>query len=87
MFERFSETLIKSIVIAQEEANSLGWFVVGTEFLLLGLLSTTHGIAAQALNSQGVNFLNAQLAVKRKIGYGPVRVLMAPDFRLWPKQF
>ncbi|MBS1956974.1 MAG: hypothetical protein JST89_22485 [Cyanobacteria bacterium SZAS-4] len=71
MFERFSETLIKSIIVAQEEAHALGWFVVGTEFLLLGLLSTSEGIAARALKSQGVNFLDAKLAVQKKVGRGP----------------
>lgn len=49
MFEKFTEKAKRSIVLAQEEARSLGHNYVGTEHLLLGLAREGEGIAAQVL--------------------------------------
>jgi ATP-dependent Clp protease ATP-binding subunit ClpC len=54
MFERFSPPARQVLVTAQEEARLLGHRTVGTEHVLLGLLRTEDGVAAQALASIGL---------------------------------
>jgi ATP-dependent Clp protease ATP-binding subunit ClpC len=54
MFERFSPPARQVLVVAQEEARSLGHPAVGTEHVLLGLLRSEGGVAAQALASIGL---------------------------------
>jgi ATP-dependent Clp protease ATP-binding subunit ClpA len=60
MFDRFSETAIKAIVIAQDEATKLGQGFVGTEMILLGLLHAEGSVAAAALRCHSVSFEEAQ---------------------------
>ncbi|HXV58479.1 MAG TPA: Clp protease N-terminal domain-containing protein [Gaiellaceae bacterium] len=49
MFERFTERARRVVVLAQEEARSLGHGFVGAEHILLGLLRVDQGIAARVL--------------------------------------
>ena len=49
MFERFTERARRTVVAAQEEARRLDHDYIGTEHLLLGLLTETDAIAARAL--------------------------------------
>jgi ATP-dependent Clp protease ATP-binding subunit ClpC len=51
MFERFTDQARRVVVLAQEEARRLGHGYIGTEHILLGLLSEGDGLAAQALGS------------------------------------
>ena len=55
MFERFTEKAIKVIMLAQEEARRLGHNFVGTEQVLLGLISENTGVAANFLGMKHVN--------------------------------
>ena len=63
MFERFTEKAIKVIMLAQEEARRLGHNFVGTEQVLLGLISENTGVAAKTLKSMGVTLKDARAAV------------------------
>jgi len=54
MFNRFTDRSRKGVQAAFEEARKLGHDSVGDEDLLLGILSTAAGIAAEALSSLGV---------------------------------
>ncbi len=54
MFERFTEAARQAVVKAQEEARTLGHNWIGTEHVLLGLLSEQDQIAGSALRSVGV---------------------------------
>jgi ATP-dependent Clp protease ATP-binding subunit ClpC len=49
IFGRFTDKARKVLVLAQDEAKNLGHNYVGTEHLLLGLLSEGEGIAAKTL--------------------------------------
>ena len=51
MFERFTDQARRVMVLAQEEARRLGHGYIGTEHILLGLLSEGEGVAAQALGA------------------------------------
>jgi ATP-dependent Clp protease ATP-binding subunit ClpC len=55
VFERFTERSRRVVVLAQEEARSLGHPHIGAEHLLLGLLAEGEGRAAQALRALGVS--------------------------------
>jgi ATP-dependent Clp protease ATP-binding subunit ClpC len=61
MFERFTDRARRVVVLAQEEARVLDHPYIGTEHLLLGLLSEDEGIAALVLQTD----LGASLTVLR----------------------
>ena len=61
MFEKFNDGAIKSIMLAQEEARRLGHNFVGSEQILLGLISENSGTAAKVLKSFGVNLKNSRI--------------------------
>ncbi len=58
------------VVLAQEEARALQHGYIGTEHILLGLLSEKEGIAARALNSLGVSLERARAEVLKSVGSG-----------------
>jgi ATP-dependent Clp protease ATP-binding subunit ClpC len=55
MFERFTDRARRVVVEAQHEARALGHDYIGTEHLLLGLITEGEGLAAKALESLGVS--------------------------------
>lgn len=48
MFERFTDRARRVVVLAQDEAKALNHNYIGTEHLLLGLISEGEGVAAKA---------------------------------------
>jgi ATP-dependent Clp protease ATP-binding subunit ClpC len=66
MFERFTDRARRVVVLAQEEARMLNHHHIGTEHLLLGLLSEGEGVAARALRGLGLSLEE----VRRKIDPG-----------------
>ena len=54
MFGRFTERAQKVLALSQEEAIRLGHNNIGTEHILLGLISEGEGIAAKALQCIGL---------------------------------
>jgi ATP-dependent Clp protease ATP-binding subunit ClpC len=63
VFERFTEGARTAVASAQSEAKRLGHRQVGSEHLLLGLLSLEGSVASQALTSVGVARDPARAAV------------------------
>jgi ATP-dependent Clp protease ATP-binding subunit ClpC len=70
MFERLTDTAIKVIRLAHEEARRLGHNFVGTEQILLGLIGEGNGVAAKVLSSLGVTLKEAREEVEKIIGRG-----------------
>lgn len=70
MFERFTDKARRVIVLAQEEARTLSHNYIGTEHVLLGLISEGDGIAAQALESLDITLERAREGVAELIGRG-----------------
>src|SRR3981081_583238 len=68
MFERFTDRARKVLVLAQEEAGLLDHNFIGTEHLLLGLISEGEGVAARALESLGISLDVARVKVHETIG-------------------
>jgi ATP-dependent Clp protease ATP-binding subunit ClpC len=62
VFERFTERAIKSVMLAQREAKSLGKREVGTEQLLLGLIAEERG--KEGYLGSGVTLERAREAVR-----------------------
>ena len=54
MFERFTDRARRVVVLAQDEARGLKHNYIGTEYLLLGLMSEGEGVAGKALETMGV---------------------------------
>ncbi len=71
MFEHFTDKAIKAIMLAQEEVRRLGHNLVGSEFLLLGLISVGTGITTEVLTKMGVTLKQARVEVEKIVGRGP----------------
>jgi ATP-dependent Clp protease ATP-binding subunit ClpC len=70
MFERFTDRARRSVVLAQEEARALKHSYIGTEHLLLGLVSEAEGVAAQVLEGLGIDAARVRREVEEIIGVG-----------------
>jgi ATP-dependent Clp protease ATP-binding subunit ClpA len=70
MFERFTDRARRSLFLSQEEARRLNHNYVGTEHLLLGLVSEGQGVAAKALESLGISLEAVRAQVEEIIGQG-----------------
>jgi ATP-dependent Clp protease ATP-binding subunit ClpA len=64
----FSTEARRAIAAAEREAGELGHSVVGTEHLLLGLLSDGTTEAADALRDAGATFAAARAKVREAVG-------------------
>jgi len=82
MFEYFSDKAIKAVMLAQEEARRLGHNFVGTEQILVGLMSEGTSVAAKTLKAQGLVLREVQKEVEAIIGRGsgflPVEIPFTP---------
>jgi hypothetical protein len=63
VFEQFNDGARRCVVLAQEEARGLGHDFIGSEHLLLGLLSDGEGPAYVALTECGVSLAGARATV------------------------
>jgi ATP-dependent Clp protease ATP-binding subunit ClpC len=70
VFERFTERARQVVVLAQDEARSLGHGYIGTEHLLLGILREEQGLGARVLRSLGVTVEETRVRVARVVGIG-----------------
>jgi len=69
-FGRFTDRARQSLALAQQEARALGHDRVGTEHLLLGLLSEGEGAAARALGTLEVRVEEVRAKVEQIVGPG-----------------
>ena len=70
MFERFTDSARRVVVLAQEEARGLRHHYIGTEHILLGLIRVEDGVASRILGSLGVELSPARQLVSELIGLG-----------------
>ncbi len=68
MWEPFTERARRSIVLAQEEAQRLGNNYIGTEHILLGIISEGESLAAKVLETLGVNLAKVRQEVEAIVG-------------------
>ncbi len=69
-FNKFTERARKVLTLAQEEAQRFQHNYIGTEHLLLGLVSEGEGVAAKVLTNLGVQLSDVRKAVEYIIGRG-----------------
>src|SRR3954447_2139886 len=68
-----TDTVRAALEAAQEEARSLGHNYLGTEHVLLGLLTQTDGLAAHALAELGVGRQAVVSRIRESVGVGSPR--------------
>ncbi len=84
MFNKFTKRAQRVIVLSQEEARNLNHDYVGTEHILLGLLSLDEGVAAEAFKVLGVDKRVLRDQVVHLIGEGD-NVLLSGDRPMTPR--
>jgi ATP-dependent Clp protease ATP-binding subunit ClpC len=70
VFERFTRSARRVVVLAREEARMLNHDYIGTEHILLGLIHEGEGVAARALESLGISLDAVRQQVEEIIGRG-----------------
>lgn len=70
MWEPFTERARRSIVLAQEEAQRLGNNYIGTEHILLGIISEGESVAAKVLETLGVDLKKVRSEIEAIVGRG-----------------
>jgi ATP-dependent Clp protease ATP-binding subunit ClpC len=70
MFERFTTGARRVVVQAQEESRKLQHNYIGTEHLLLGLLTESEGFASRALTGFGISIEGTRQEVRDLVGVG-----------------
>jgi ATP-dependent Clp protease ATP-binding subunit ClpC len=85
MFELFTETAIKAVMLSQEEARRLGHNFVGTEQMLLGVIREGTSVAAEVLADLGVTLDAARTEAEGITGRGsgviPAEIPFTPNVR------
>ncbi len=79
MTNRFTEKAQSALNRALAAAREMGHTYIGTEHLLLGLLTETDSIAARILESRGVRYDGAQKLVREISGIGEKSAVTAAD--------
>ena len=67
MFERYSENARKAMSRANQEAQKLGHDHIGTEHILLGLIETKEGFAAEVLKNRNIDLSHARQKVMKLV--------------------
>lgn len=78
MFERFTDSARRVLVLARDEANSLGHDFIGTEHLLLGLAADTESPVAHVLSQHGLTHGRIRSYVCLVVGPGASRPRVDP---------
>lgn len=63
-FEKFTKEAKQALIVAQERAKEAGIHYVGTEHILIGILSQKNSLGAHILRNFGVSDDNVQLVLK-----------------------
>ena len=83
--DRFTERAREVLTLAQEEARGLGHNYIGTEHLLLGLVSEGNGLAAKVLISMGASLPAIRERVEHIIGHSKHVRMPTGEFPLTPR--
>ena len=63
-FEKFTKEAKHALIVAQEKSSESGLNYVGTEHILIGILSQPHSLGASILFNFGVSLDNVHLVLK-----------------------
>jgi len=70
VFERFTDRARRVVVLAQEEARLLDHNYLGTEHILLGLVSEGEGVGVKVLRSFDVSLYAVRAQINEIVGQG-----------------
>jgi ATP-dependent Clp protease ATP-binding subunit ClpC len=70
MYERFTDRACKVMLLAHREAEHFDHEYLGTEHILLGLVSEGHGVASFILKNLGISFRRVTLEVETIVQFG-----------------
>lgn len=79
-FTGFTEKANKSLNAAVKAAEDLGHTYIGSEHILLGLLSDTSTVAGAVLAAHNISYADIEEELKRSIGVGVPTELQPDDF-------
>ena len=79
-FTGFTEKANKSLNAAVKAAQDLGHTYIGSEHILLGLLSDTSTVAGAVLAAHNITYADIEEELKRSIGVGVPTELQPDDF-------
>jgi len=85
-FNGFTEKANKALNLAVEAAQDMGHDYIGSEHLMVGLLSEGSGVAYTVLNKLGVTAEAYEKLVRERIGTGPATMLSPDAFTPRTKQ-
>ena len=80
MFERFTESSMKVILLAQDESHRLGHNFVSTGQILLGAIGEGTSVAAETLTSKGITLEQARIEVEKISGRGSYLITVEIPF-------
>jgi len=69
--KRFTPKAQRVLALAKKEADRFNHNYVGSEHLLLGIVKLAQGIAAAALERQGLDLEGIRMEVEKQVGTGP----------------
>jgi ATP-dependent Clp protease ATP-binding subunit ClpA len=72
----FTPRAMQVLALARREAHRLNHNFVGTEHLLLGLISLGQGVAVNILGQSGIDLETARKEVEKQVGTGPDQEIM-----------
>ncbi|WP_277875184.1 Clp protease N-terminal domain-containing protein [Anabaena sphaerica] len=70
LFSKFTDKALEVINLAYQETRLLDHYFIGSQSILLGLISENTGLAASALKNNGVTLENARFEVEKIVGRG-----------------
>lgn len=71
MFERFTDRARKVMALANQESQRLNHEYIGTEHILLGLVSEGSGVGANVLKNLDIGLHTVSLEVEKLLREGP----------------
>lgn len=71
MFEKFTESARKVVLLAQQEAKKMNHNYIGTEHLLLGLIEENQGLSARVLKENDVTLEKTREEIIKVVGVVP----------------
>src|SRR5215217_6775682 len=80
MFDRFTRSSRKAVILAQEEARHFNHDHIGTEHLLLGILRQEESVAGRALATLSVTGDEVRKQIESIVGRGEGETPFPPPF-------
>src|SRR5437762_13137922 len=85
MMNNFTPRAQQVLALARKEADRFNHNYVGTEHLLLGLISLGQGTAVNVLRKMGLDLETVRMEVEKQVGMGPDEKITAGTIPYTPR--